>query len=463
MKLHGVVKRSLEHCDTFRRAGAVCVLLLMGSPAFAQTAITVYNQNLALVHETRTLAFPKGVAEVSYPDVAGEIDPTSVQIKINTDPGSLEILEQNFEFDLVNSSKLFQKYLEKNITVVTKNSGALRGELLSAAGQEVVLRQQNGTLQVISRNEILTTEFPQLPEGLRARPTLIWLAENRGKSERELEVSYLTRGVTWHAEYVGVLSPDEKKLNLNGWASIENRSGATYKDARLKLVAGQVNLVAEQRRRPVLARAQQYETAAKEAFQEREFFEYHLYDLQRPATLKNNQQKQITFLDRAQAGVEKIYTYEGQRDPRNVAVSIRFINAEKNGLGRPLPAGKFRIYKKDADGSVLFLGEDAIAHTPKDEKVSVRIGKAFDIIAERRKTSERRLGDRSREQSFEIKLRNHKKEAVRVTVIERFSGEWEIRTSSQSPVRKDAEKVEWRLEIPANGESILTYTVLWKW
>jgi hypothetical protein len=303
-----------------------------------------------------------------------------------------------------------------------------------------------------------------LPEGLKSRPTLVWMTQNSGATRRNVEVSYITRGINWHAEYVGVLNDDDTALELNGWVSIDNKSGATFKDATLKLVAGDINLVDE--RRPPVYRPRR-ETVALAApppdFAEKSFFEYHLYTLQRPATIRENQIKQITFIPESNSKVKKRYVYDAQRDARNVSVLVEFRNAKANGLGIPLPEGKVRIYKADTDDSQLFLGEDRIEHTPKDEQIRLTIGKAFDIIGERQKTAEQKLRRRSREQTFEIKRRNHKEEDVTDTVVERFYGDWQIRRPSQPTATKTAEKAEWEVKRPQDGEAILQFTVFMRW
>lgn len=425
-------------------------------------AITVYNANIALVHETRTIEVPRGLARVDFGNVAAQIDPTSVQIRLLTDPQSCRIREQNYEYDLINSDKIFQKYLEQPLSFATKSSGPVQGELLSIQGGQAVLRKPDGTLLVLNLTDVLSTSFPELPEGLRTRPTLVWLTDNNGATRRAVEVSYLTRGMGWHAEYVGVLDANDATLKVNGWVSIDNKSGATYKDAKLKLVAGDINLV-EKRRPPILGRAEQFAEASAPDFQEKSFFEYHLYTLQRPTTLRENQIKQITFIPESEATITKRYVYDPQRDARNVGILVEFRNSTESGLGMPLPAGKVRLYKADEDGALLFLGEDIIEHTPRNEDIRLTIGKAFDIIVDRQRVREQVLGRRSREQNFEVRVRNHKPEPITVTVIDRFYGDWEIRQTSHTPVKKTAERVEWELPVAAESETLLTYAVLLRW
>ncbi len=438
-------------------------LLAASSIAQQKVAITIYNENLALVHETRSVEIPRGVNPVNFADVAAQIDPTSVQIKVVNSPASMQILEQNYEYDLVNSSKIFEKYLEKEVKLVVKNGNEVTGKLLNAGSKDVVLQEEDGNLQIINAQEILSCDFPKLPDGLIARPTLVWEVNNTGATNREIEVSYLTRGISWHAEYVGVLDENDANMNLTGWVSIDNKSGATYKEAKLKVVAGDVNLVQKQIRRTRVQAEMQLARAADAGFQEKEFFEYHLYTLQRPATVRDNQVKQITFIPESKPAVTKRYVYEGQRDPRNASVLVEFKNEKSNGLGMALPAGKVRVYKADSDESLLFLGEDQIKHTPKDEEIRLTIGKAFDIIGEREILTERRLGKRAREQDIQITLRNHKNEAIKVTVVERSYGEWDVRNSSTPVKKKTAQVAEWEINVPADGEAKLTFTIANRW
>ena len=293
------------------------------------------------------------------------------------------------------------------------------------------------------------------------RPTLVWMLNNGGPKKHKTELSYLTEGVDWHAEYVAVVDRDDKNLELGGWVSLVNRSGATYKDARLKLVAGDVNIV-EARRRPE-ARGALKAMAAVEAvpqFEEKAFFEYHLYTLQRKTTLKNNQTKQISLFPSAEVKAKKLYIYDSARYEKKVRVNLEFKNREQDGLGLPLPEGKIRVYKQDVDEALEFVGEDLIDHTPADEKVRIFLGNAFDLVGERVQKSSKKISSRSREEEYEISLRNHKEEDVGIVVVEHFYGDWEITQRSHSYTKKDARTAEFAVPIPAKGEVKLNYTVL---
>ncbi|MCD6081450.1 DUF4139 domain-containing protein [candidate division WOR-3 bacterium] len=415
--------------------------------------VTVYNNNLGVIKETREFEFKKGIQEVRFTDVAAKIDPTSVSFEAK----DVEILEQNYEYDLVSHDKLFQKYIDKEITVYTKE-GIEHGKLLAYEGGVITLQTEKGvvTLQVNATQKV---EFPSLPEGLITRPTLVWLVDAKSSGKRKGTITYMTEGLWWRANYVGILSKDEKKLNFGGWVTITNRSGATYEDAKLKLVAGEVHRVAKGIPPRPVAEVVEFEKAAPR-FEERAFFEYHVYDLKATTTIKDNQEKQIMFVSPRDVTVNKVYTYEGGH---NAKVKLEFQNSKQNGLGIPLPAGVVRIYREDVDGSLEFIGEDAINHTAKDEMVRLYLGDAFDIIGERKLINRRKLDRNMREESWQIVLRNHKEEDVEVRVIERLYGDWEIIEVSDEYTKLDAYTVEFKVKVPADGEKKVNYTVLYRW
>ncbi|KAA3616192.1 MAG: DUF4139 domain-containing protein [Calditrichaeota bacterium] len=423
--------------------------------------LTIYNNNLALVNETRDVKIVAGESIMEFPDVASHIIPASVLINVKNSPSSLQIIEQNYEYDLVDGNKIFDKYLDKEIFLQTEHSGEVTGTLLNRTHNDLVLQMPDGELLVMAMKEILSTRFSKLPEGLRTRPTLLWKINNSGTASRVLDVSYLTNNISWQAEYVGELNENDDKISLAGWVSIDNRSGKTYKNAKLKLIAGDIN-----QKKYLRKEARMVETlmsADQPAFEEKSFFEYHLYSLKRPALVKDRQQKQIMFIEPTTAKVLKEYVYNGSIDARAVAVQIKFRNSEEDGLGMPLPAGVTRIYKADDDGSKIFLGEDNIKHTPKDEDIRLKIGNAFDIIGERKELYNNKLSKRSNERAFEISLRNHKKQAIEVRVIERFHGDWRITESSLPVKEKTADKAEWLVKVPANKESKLTFVIRSQW
>jgi hypothetical protein len=461
------------------RSGTWPDLLSVAQAQGEDVELTVYNQDIALVRDTRAFDLGQGVNEVRFSDVASQIDPTSVHFRSLTDPEGTAVLEQNYEYDIVGTQKLLQKYVDQEIELVTQDGSQYQGTLLSGAG-DVILQDGNGSVTVVRLDQVQQFNFPELPEGLITRPTLVWLLEAGQAGAQDVEVTYMTNGVNWHADYVVQLNDDDTALDLNGWITLDNRSGATYNDAKLKLVAGDVNVVRQAQ--PAADRGVVFEAEAAmapaPAVEERELFEYHLYDVQRPVTVRDNQTKQIEFTSAADVPTEKFFVYDGapglgfygyaNSDPGygsysnpDVNIYLEIENAEENGLGIPLPAGRVRVYKADVDGSLQFVGEDQIDHTPKDETLRLLLGNAFDIVGERRQTDFQQLGGDVVEESYEIVVRNHKDEDVEVRVLEHLFrwNEWEIVQESAEHTKLDQGSVEWRLPVPADGETTLTYTV----
>jgi len=444
--------------------------------------LTVYNQNIALVKDRRTMKLTSGVNEVRFSDVAAQIDATSVHFRSLTDPAGTRVLEQNYEYDIVGSSKLLRKYVDQEISLVTEDGTTYTGTLLSGT-DDIILQGDDGQVTVVKLASVREFSFPALPEGLITRPTLVWLLRAAQAGDHDVEVTYLTGGVNWRANYIVVLADDDKSLDLTGWVTLDNRSGASYKDAKLKLVAGDIHRAAEP---GMVAKAEEYAavlpTPAPQVA-ERAFFEYHLYEVQRPVTIKDNQTKQIEFASATDVPAKKFFVYDGsqmgyygyrgpQTDPSygtasntKVMVMLEFKNGEDQGLGIPLPKGTVRVYKRDVDGSELLVGEDAIDHTPEDETVRLYLGDAFDVVGERVQTGFKKLGERSLEESFKITLRNHKDEAVEVRVVEHMYrwSEWEIVKESAEHTKTDAQTIEYRVQVPANGEETVTYTVRYRW
>ncbi|MCK5548031.1 MAG: DUF4139 domain-containing protein, partial [Thermoplasmata archaeon] len=303
---------------------------------------------------------------------------------------------------------------------------------------------------------VKNVSFPNLPEGLITRPTLVWDIESDTKGENEIEVRYLTDRIDWHAEYIAAIDRDDK-MQISSWVSIDNRSGATYEDALLKVVAGDVKRI----KGPARARKQVYEetmTADAFGFQQRAFFEYHIYELGRRTTLRNNQVKQISLFDPAVVNYNRIYEYDRTIYRDKVRVVLEFDNSEKAGLGIPLPAGKFRIYKEDTDGSLEFAGEDMIDHTPKDELVRLSPGAVFDIKPEWQQVEAQKTGKNNWRYSVSVKLRNHKEEDVEIRVVETLGLSWHVKKASHNFTRRDASHIVFNIKVPKDGERVINYT-----
>ncbi|MCD6229337.1 MAG: DUF4139 domain-containing protein [Candidatus Diapherotrites archaeon] len=428
------------------------------------TELTIYNDNLALVKENRTIDLAKGLNKVEFKDVASGIDATSVMFTDTKYPSTF-VVEQNYEYDIVSKNKLLEKFLEKEITVsVNKSDGGSEeytGKLLSYS-DGILLETLQG---VVSLSSVQKISFPTLADGLLTKPTLVWQIYTDNAGERSTQTSYLTTGMTWNADYVAKLSENDDSLDLKGWVTVKNASGTTYPNSKLKLVAGDVNRVYDTPR--YLDYNVMYEKSmagaaySPEQFEEESLFEYHMYSLGRNTDIKNNQTKQISLLSSSDVSADKEFVYDGSRFGTKVRTIINLKNSEEQGLGMPLPKGKVRVYKEDSQGQLQFVGEDLIDHTPKDEEIELFIGNAFDIVGERKQTDRTEISRSVVRFTFEITLKNHKETNVEVTVPEHLYGwkNWTI-TSKTDPYEKiDSNTIEFKVNVPADGEKKITYTV----
>ncbi len=439
------------------RAMWIALALLMVAPeARSEVEITVYNQDLALVKDTRKLIFEQGVTEIPFTDVASAIDPTTVTLTVPDSTMGVRLLEQNYRYDLVSADKILANYLGRTIRALSKQGRVSEGKLLSADATSLTIEYGDSGLTTLTRAELANVEYPSLPAGMLIRPTLVWKLQSELSRAAFAEVSYLTGRIGWHAEYVAVLDSSDSSLRLSGWASIDNQSGATYVEARINLVAGEVNRIREELRPAfMIADPLGVRAGITARMEERPLFEYHLYTLSDPSTLHNNETKQLALFQPATVRTDRTYTYEDGK----VRVSLEFLNSPEAGLGIPLPRGKFRVMKADSDGALQFIGEDRIAHTAMNEKVRARLGNAFDVVGERKHLSLRKISGPGVEEEFEIRLRNHKSTDVTVAVIEHLIGDWTITETTVPYEKSDYRTAEWRVTVPANGESTIGYTV----
>ncbi len=467
------------------RSGILCLLMaILPSVALAEAVltsgaeeqvgieVTVYNNNLGLVKDTRKLELPKGQGELRFMDVAANIMPVTVHAKSVNYPNEFNVLEQNYEYDLINAAKLLDKYIGKKIKIMSWNQYQDRKEVVEAT----LLSNNQGPVYKINDEIYLGHPgyqiLPKLPENLIAKPTLTWLFDNAAAKPHNLEVTYLTQNLNWKADYVVVVDKDDKTADISGWVTLDNNSGATYKDARLKLVAGEVHRVAEARSDRVSGRAAPGAVPMAKAaqFEEKPFFEYHIYDLQRKTTLKDKQTKQVSLLESFGVGINKellVYgvksyfnrQYREQNPKQPVNVYIKFKNAKENKLGMPLPAGIMRLYKEDDKKSQQFVGEDKIEHTPKDEEVKLKIGEVFDVTAERIQTDFRQITTRLFETAWEVTLRNHKDKEVSVGIIEPLMGSWEVIEKSHQYKKLDAFTIRFDVNVPKDQEVKVKYRV----
>ncbi|HEX7723844.1 MAG TPA: DUF4139 domain-containing protein [Pyrinomonadaceae bacterium] len=476
----------------FRLTRFLLTALLLGTVAtatFAQTSeqtttardrqsvnITVYNSNLGLVRETRRLMLPAGRIALRFADVTAQIRPETVHLASLTAPSSLRILEQNYQYDLLNPAKLLDKFVGRDLTLVlrryqnnTENFEPVQATLLSNNGGQVW--RINGQI-VINPTNIAEMRFPDLPKNLVATPTLVWDLDNNETSSQNVEASYLTNGMNWRADYVLLVNADDTKGDLQGWVTLTNASGSSFDDARLQLVAGDVNRVSEERNMAMAGAMAKRAMDSESQFQEQGFFEYHMYTLQRPTTIRDNETKQVSLLEAAGFEVKKEFVLNGQRyyytgynNPgqaikEKVGVFVQFRNAQTNKLGMPLPAGTIRLYKKDDKGNQQFIGEDRIDHTPKDEDVRVKVGDAFDIVAERKQTDYKVIASgHVYEYAYEIKIRNHKDSPVTVVVNEPIGGDWEMVASTFEAKKTAAFAAQFNVPVAKDGEATLSYRV----
>ncbi len=435
-------------------------------------ALTIYNVGLGLVKDQRKISLPRGTGELRFMDVASQIIPTSVHIRSLADPGSLVVLEQNYEYDLLNPQKLLDKYVGREVKLSTKNPYTEREEVVTAT----LLSNNGGPIFRIG-DEITYGHpgriiFPGVPGDLLARPTLVWLAENGLLAGQKVEASYLTNGISWHSDYVVTLNDRDDRADLAAWVTIDNKSGATYRNAKLKLVAGDVNRAKDEMeyRRGMLQFAEAAAKPAAQQFKEESFFEYHIYTLQRSATVKDNQTKQVSLVQAEDIPVRKELLFRGAdyyyrtrygevQSNQKVGVFVEIQNRERDRLGIPLPKGTVRVYKHDSSRSLQFVGEDTIDHTPKDEKIRIKLGDAFDVVGTRKQTDWKKIAYDTYEAAFEISLRNHKKEDVTVRVVEPIPGDWKMLASSHEFRKTEAFTAEFQVPVPENGETKLTYRV----
>lgn len=476
---------------------AALLLMLLQVPngsstvALAQEAqnigvsLTVYNQGTALVQDRRTIELQQGINLYPFVNVAASIDPTSVSFTSLTDPLGTVVLEQSYVYDLVGSSALLERYLDETVQIVAQDGTEFRGQLLSGRNGEVILREENGQVIVLSLSQVRDLRFPALPDGLITRPTLRWMLESATAGSQNVEVTYQTSGISWTADYNLLVNPENTALNLNGWVTLTNTSGAGYQNAQLKLIAGDVNRLPEQQAVAEMALDMMAVPTASAAprVAQREFFEYNLYEVERPITVSDNETKQIEFVTGANVPASTFYVYNGtipfygyygpNNDPLygNTGITdvqnwLEFTTSEEGGLGADLPAGRIRVYQEDIDGSALLIGENQIDHTPQGEDVQIYLGNAFDLVGERIQTDFRIISDTVIEETYQITLRNRKDtDTVEIRVPEtlfRWSN-WEILSSSHEYTKTDSSSIEYRVQVPPQGETIITYTVRYSW
>jgi hypothetical protein len=443
-------------------------------------SITVYNSDLALVRDVRNVRLPSGVFPLKFMDIAASVNPATVHLRSLSDAGRLAVLEQNYEYDLLEPQKLLTKYLGREVTMERQQFENNSTKFVEV--KATLIANNNGPIWKIG-NEIVTGypsgtfRFPELPGNLYDRPTLLWTLDNTGPQRQRVETSYLASKLSWSADYVLTVNREETSADLDGWVTLVNNSGTAFENAKLQLVAGDLNRVLQNM--PLAGRmySQTQTVTITEAapMVQQPFNEYHLYTLQRRTSVNNNQSKQVSLLNATRVPLTKTYEVDGQsyyyrqvvrpgapvKDP--VQILYKFKNDEKSSLGMPLPAGTVRVYQGDSDGNTLYAGEDRITHTPKDEQVSLHTGNAFDIVAERKQTDYNVLGSNTAEMEYEITLRNHKATPVTVQVNEPIGGDWQMLSSTFSWTKTAAFAAQFTVPVEKDGTSVLRYRVRVHW
>ena len=437
-----------------------------------ELAVTVYNSDIALVRDVRNLQLARGTSDLHFMDIAATVNPASVHFRSLSEPSRLSVLEQNYEYDLLEPEKLLHKYVGRDVTLVRTRQadGSTREEEVKAR----LLSYNNAPVWRIG-NEIVTgmhadhIRFPELPASLYSRPTLIWTLENGGATRHRVEASYLAGKLSWNADYVLTVARDDKLADVDGWVTLTNGSGTMFRNAKLQLVAGELNRVRQVLGRMVADEARRELASAAAPMSQQSFSEYHLYTLGRKTTISNNETKQVSMLGGTGIPVQKRYIVEGQdfyyRNGRHpgapikddVQVYYQLKNEERSGLGMPMPAGVVRVYQSDSNGGVQFVGEDRIDHTPKDETLNLKIGNAFDVVCERNQVDFEKIAANTYEVEYEITLRNHKAAPITVEVNEPIGGTWRMLRSSHEWTKTAAWAARFVVPVAAEGASVLKY------
>jgi len=441
-----------------------------------RVAVTIYNQGFGLVREVRDVDLGKGKVSLEFRDVAEHVQPETVHLKSLTADDALAVFEQNYRYDLLTPQKLLEKHVGKKVRLYRWNEAKGVDEPFDAT----VLSAEEGSPVFQIGTEITygfpgRIAFPEVPANLLSKPTLVWLLGSTLEKQK-LELTYLTGQMSWHSDYVLVIDDKDASADLTGWVTLDNRSGTSFNDAELRLVAGDVNKVApaDDYDGDMVAEEKEYAKKDEGGFKEESFFEYHLYKLGRPTTILNREQKQATLLEARGVAVKKklifngnSYWYRGSYGQitgnQKVSVFLDLENTEKNKLGVPMPKGIVRVYKADSSGARQFIGEDRIDHTPRDEKVRVKMGEAFDVVADRKQMSWKPMGSCLSESDWQVEVRNHKDTPVEVELVEPAGGDWEVVSSSLPSHKQDAHTFTFDVKVAARASTKVTFKVRVRW
>ena len=462
----------------------ILTCMVLSISALANVEMTVYNGGFALIKDSRNMDFKKGISNYEFPNVASLIEPQSVLFRSISDEYSIQILEQNYKYDLMNAQTILNKLVGEKVILEDDSEGTLisapglAGNGLSAG---VIVQKDDGNIVLYPKIKA----SKRMPNGLVAKPTLSWIIDSKESKSHDVELSYLTQGISWNADYVCLVNSSDTKANIDGWVTLSNNSGTSFEDAKLSLIAGDVRRVYPAARNMKFAggMASASMEMAKDNFVEDSFFEYHIYKLQRETTVSNNESKQISLLSAANAGIIKKLTfaprlrdmyyisqYDRSSDGLGYATStdykinvvLEIDNSEKNNLGMPLPKGNVKVYKMDNDGSQQFIGEDSIDHTPKDEKIRLSIGNAFDVTGEYKLTNYKRISSNTVEETYEVTIKNHKKEVATVDFLENIWGDWKVTTDTKY-TKLDARTISFPITVESDGTGTISYTIRTKY
>lgn len=430
-------------------------MLAAAVTASADTTLTVYNGNIAVVRQTDDMTFRAGVQTVTVTGIPAQIEPASVRFSAD---GGVRLLEQKYRNDTANTAMLLRAYINRHIAVRLEDDRLVEGVLLSAA-DNVILRGEEGII-VLRADAIERYDLSEPGNALVTAPTLILQVDSGTAGRHATELSYITGGISWQAVYNAVVGEDERSLELSSMVSIENHSGMAFEDAALKVVAGTINRAQSKTPQPMYRAAAPQRLMAEDAmgFRQRTLDEYYLYELGRNVSIADGETSQISLYEPATVAARRVYSYDPHKNAEQVAATMEFTNSVRAGLGMPLPEGTVRVYRRDADGALELVGEDSIDHTARDEDVKVTMGYAFDLAGEWRVTDNRRISQRVQEQSVEISLRNRSDEDVTIAATDHLYGDWEILTSSHEYEKKDATTIEFTVDVPAGGEILVSYT-----
>ncbi len=441
-------------------------LLLFVSCLIAATDMTIYNQNFATVRTTLSVMLNKGLNVYKFDDIPSGIQPTSVHLESVKSSDKVVIHLQNYEFDLANTNKILNKYLDKSVSLIVKAGDLYNGILKSFDHDTIVIENSMSGIHMVNRDEIQTIDLAEMPKNFYTKPTLNWELYSSKTGNTDCMLSYITNGISWNAQYVGILDKNDETLNLSSWISLENNSGKAFKDVTLQLMAGNVHLAPDYNqylRGDVVMEAEGKGGYEQPTMTQKDFFEYHLYTLEnKTVDINNNQQKQLSLFDPVDVNVEKIYRFD-TNSGNDIAVLIKFKNDEKSGVGIPLPMGKIRIFKTQYEGAPEFVGEDNLDHTPKNEEVELKIGTAFDIKGECTLMESTRPSQKTRQEKHECELRNQKDEPVTIEVLKYLGTNWSITSSDIKYTKEDAYTVRFDVQVPAEDKVNFEFTVLYQY